>query len=31
MDITLGFYFIKKENFDEERWWKGWIFHDGGQ
>ena len=26
-----GFYFIKKENFDEERWWKGWIFHDGGQ
>lgn len=26
-----GFYFIKKEKFDEERWWKGWIFHDGGQ
>jgi len=26
-----GYYFIKKENFDEEKWWKGWIFHDGGQ
>tara|TARA_B100002051_G_C16656565_1_gene596807 strand:+ start:499 stop:1107 length:609 start_codon:yes stop_codon:yes gene_type:complete len=26
-----GFYFIKKENFDKEKWWKGWVFHDGGQ